>query len=33
VGERLVTTPIAEAGSAARVVPEERWQIPQVLCD
>ena len=25
---RLVTSPIAEAGHAARVVPGERWQIP-----
>jgi ATP-dependent phosphofructokinase / diphosphate-dependent phosphofructokinase len=32
-GEDIVTTPLAEVGSGARVVPEIRWRVPQILCD
>ena len=32
-GERTVSTPLAEVGAGARVVPEDRWRIPQVWCD
>jgi phosphofructokinase-like protein len=31
-GEHVVTTPLAEVGNGARLVPEARFRIPQVLC-
>jgi ATP-dependent phosphofructokinase / diphosphate-dependent phosphofructokinase len=32
-GQEIVTTAIAEVAKAPRVVPEELWRLPQVLCD
>jgi 6-phosphofructokinase 1 len=32
VGQEVVTTPIGDAGRTPRVVPEELWSVPQVLC-
>jgi ATP-dependent phosphofructokinase / diphosphate-dependent phosphofructokinase len=32
-GLEIVTTPIGDAGREPRVVPEELWAIPQVLCE
>jgi len=33
IGQRLVTSPIAEVAAAPRTVPETLWSLPQVLCD
>ncbi len=32
-GQRVVRTPIAEVAAAPRIVPEELWRLPEVLCD
>jgi ATP-dependent phosphofructokinase / diphosphate-dependent phosphofructokinase len=33
IGREIVASPLDDAARAPRVVPEERWRLPQVLCD
>jgi hypothetical protein len=32
-GRRLISTPIEEVAVGPRTVPDDLWDLPQVLCD